>query len=95
MLTLAFNFACGEHRYKILVAQQIKDDTAPEKAAKIILDHVGLESDQFRLGHTKVLFNSALWKKDLQTILISHVDLKLTPLPLFPYQSLNAPKPKN
>jgi len=47
-------------RYKILVAQQVKDDTAPEKAAKIILDHVALESDQFRLGHTKVFFRAGV-----------------------------------
>lgn len=45
----------GEIRYKILAAKDIKDDTTPEKAAKIILDTVGLEADQFRLGHTKVL----------------------------------------
>ncbi|XP_031353329.1 myosin heavy chain, muscle isoform X34 [Photinus pyralis] len=47
-------------RYKILVAQQIKDDTSPEKAAKLILDHVGLDSDQFRLGHTKVFFRAGV-----------------------------------
>ncbi|KAK4873785.1 hypothetical protein RN001_013145 [Aquatica leii] len=47
-------------RYKILVAQQIKDDTGPEKAAKLILDHVGLDSDQFRLGHTKVFFRAGV-----------------------------------
>lgn len=46
-----------KHRYKILCIKKIPKDAKPEKAAQIILEHVGLPEDQFRLGNTKVQNN--------------------------------------
>ncbi|XP_012254778.1 myosin heavy chain, muscle isoform X13 [Athalia rosae] len=47
-------------RYKILCAHLIKDPIEPRKAAEIILEHINLEPDQFRLGHTKVFFRAGV-----------------------------------
>ncbi|XP_068914316.1 myosin heavy chain, muscle isoform X33 [Tenebrio molitor] len=47
-------------RYKILAASSIKDDFSPEKASQIILDTVNLDSEQFRLGKTKVFFRAGV-----------------------------------
>lgn len=43
-----------QHRYKILCIKKIQEPCTPEKTARIILDHVNLPEDQFRLGQTKV-----------------------------------------
>lgn len=42
------------NRYKILAANDIKGSMTPEKCSEIILDKVGLDSEQYRLGKTKV-----------------------------------------
>nr|CAH7712516.1 unnamed protein product [Callosobruchus chinensis] len=47
-------------RYKILAASKIKDSMSPEQAAKIILEHINLEPEQFRLGKTKVFFRAGV-----------------------------------
>lgn len=44
-------------RYKILAASKIKDSFTPEKAAQVILDHIQLDPEQYRMGKTKVQFN--------------------------------------
>lgn len=44
----------NKNRYKILCIKKIVEPCKPEKSAKIILDHIGLPEDQFRLGNTKV-----------------------------------------
>lgn len=46
------------NRYKILSASAIKDNLSPEKATQIILDTANLDSEQYRLGKTKVSFTS-------------------------------------
>lgn len=46
------------NRYKILSASAIKDNLTPEKATQIILDTANLDSEQYRLGKTKVSFTS-------------------------------------
>ena len=43
------------YRYKILAASQIKSDMTPEKCAQIIVDTAALDSEQYRLGKTKVV----------------------------------------
>lgn len=58
-LTVGFVCSCSARclaptRYKILAAKDIKDSTTPEKAAQIILDTIQLDTEQFRLGKTKV-----------------------------------------
>ncbi|XP_072381322.1 myosin heavy chain, muscle isoform X44 [Diabrotica undecimpunctata] len=47
-------------RYKILAASQIKDTMTAEKAAQIILEHIQLDPEQFRLGKTKVFFRAGV-----------------------------------
>lgn len=45
-----------EHNsYQIMCPTKLKDCSTPEKAAKIILEHLDIPEDQFRLGNTKVL----------------------------------------
>ncbi|XP_055547311.1 myosin heavy chain, muscle isoform X24 [Wyeomyia smithii] len=46
-------------RYKILCPQLIKDHT-PEKACQIILSHIQLPDEQFRMGKTKVFFRAGV-----------------------------------
>lgn len=41
-------------RYKILCAHLIKEPIEPQKAAQIILDNISIDSEQYRMGHTKV-----------------------------------------
>lgn len=43
-----------ERRYKILCANAVPESCEPQKATQIILDAINLESDQYRMGHTKV-----------------------------------------
>lgn len=43
-----------ERRYKILCANAVQEPCEPQKATQIILDAINLESDQYRMGHTKV-----------------------------------------
>jgi len=43
-----------ERRYKILCANAVSEPCEPQKATQIILDTINLESDQYRMGHTKV-----------------------------------------
>lgn len=43
-----------ERRYKILCANAVPEPCDPQKATQIILDTINLESDQYRMGHTKV-----------------------------------------
>lgn len=43
-----------ERRYKILCANAVPEPCDPQKATQIILETINLESDQYRMGHTKV-----------------------------------------
>jgi len=43
-----------ERRYKILCANAVPESCEPQKATQIILDAINLETDQYRMGHTKV-----------------------------------------
>lgn len=43
-----------QHSYKILCHKKIVEPCKPEKSAEIILDHIALPEDQFRLGNSKV-----------------------------------------
>lgn len=43
-----------ERRYKILCANAVPEPCEPKKATQIILETINLESDQYRMGHTKV-----------------------------------------
>lgn len=43
-----------QHRYKILCINLVKDVAKPDAAAKIILDHIQLPEENYRLGKTKV-----------------------------------------
>lgn len=43
-----------ERRYKILCANAVREPCEPQKATQIILETINLESDQYRMGHTKV-----------------------------------------
>ncbi|XP_074040835.1 myosin heavy chain isoform X46 [Leptinotarsa decemlineata] len=47
-------------RYKILSASAIRDNMTPEKAAQVILDHINLDPEQYRLGKTKVFFRAGV-----------------------------------
>ena len=52
-LPLMFS-ARPKHSYKILCPNLVKEPIKPEKAAEVILNHIALPEDQFRLGKTKV-----------------------------------------
>ncbi|XP_018304577.1 myosin heavy chain, muscle isoform X14 [Mycetomoellerius zeteki] len=47
-------------RYKILCANAVQEPCEPQKATQIILDSINLESDQYRMGHTKVFFRAGV-----------------------------------
>ncbi|XP_066262127.1 myosin heavy chain, muscle isoform X31 [Euwallacea similis] len=47
-------------RYKILAASLVKEAPTPEKAAEVILDHIALDKEQYRLGKTKVFFRAGV-----------------------------------
>ncbi|XP_011647042.1 myosin heavy chain, muscle isoform X25 [Pogonomyrmex barbatus] len=47
-------------RYKILCANAVPEPCEPQKATQIILDTINLESDQYRMGHTKVFFRAGV-----------------------------------
>ncbi|KAL0119509.1 hypothetical protein PUN28_007766 [Cardiocondyla obscurior] len=47
-------------RYKILCANAVQEPCDPQKATQIILDAINLESDQYRMGHTKVFFRAGV-----------------------------------
>ncbi|XP_019882399.1 myosin heavy chain, muscle isoform X14 [Camponotus floridanus] len=47
-------------RYKILCANAVQEPCEPQKATQIILDQINLESDQYRMGHTKVFFRAGV-----------------------------------
>ncbi|XP_011167549.1 myosin heavy chain, muscle isoform X11 [Solenopsis invicta] len=47
-------------RYKILCANAVQEPCEPQKATQIILDAINLESDQYRMGHTKVFFRAGV-----------------------------------
>ncbi|XP_011883411.1 PREDICTED: myosin heavy chain, muscle isoform X12 [Vollenhovia emeryi] len=47
-------------RYKILCANAVPEPCEPQKATQIILDAINLESDQYRMGHTKVFFRAGV-----------------------------------
>ncbi|KDR15411.1 Myosin heavy chain, muscle, partial [Zootermopsis nevadensis] len=47
-------------RYKILCAHLIKEPTDAQKATQIILDHINIDSEQYRMGHTKVFFRAGV-----------------------------------
>lgn len=45
----------NKHRYSILCVNKLKPPITPEKAARVILEHLDLDTEQFRFGSTKVL----------------------------------------
>ncbi|XP_058057230.1 myosin heavy chain, muscle isoform X6 [Anopheles bellator] len=47
-------------RYKILCPQLIKEPCPPEKVAQIVLAHIQLPEEQFRMGKTKVFFRAGV-----------------------------------
>ncbi|XP_039445240.1 myosin heavy chain, muscle isoform X24 [Culex pipiens pallens] len=47
-------------RYKILCPQLIKEPCSPEKACQIIVGHLQLPDEQFRMGKTKVFFRAGV-----------------------------------
>ncbi|XP_057653590.1 myosin heavy chain, muscle isoform X45 [Diorhabda carinulata] len=47
-------------RYKILAASNIKDSMTPEKATQVILEHIQLDAEQYRMGKTKVFFRAGV-----------------------------------
>ncbi|XP_026481140.1 myosin heavy chain, muscle-like isoform X15 [Ctenocephalides felis] len=47
-------------RYKILCPHLVKEPIKPEKATEVIIQHIDLPSDQFRLGKTKVFFRAGV-----------------------------------
>ncbi|XP_012534065.1 myosin heavy chain, muscle isoform X26 [Monomorium pharaonis] len=47
-------------RYKILCANAVPEPCEPQKATQIILDAINLESDQYRMGRTKVFFRAGV-----------------------------------
>ncbi|XP_076765697.1 myosin heavy chain isoform X36 [Xylocopa sonorina] len=47
-------------RYKILCANAIKEPCDPQKATQLILDAINLESEQYRMGLTKVFFRAGV-----------------------------------
>ncbi|KAM0725168.1 Myosin heavy chain, muscle [Formica fusca] len=47
-------------RYKILCANAVQEPCDPQKATQIILETINLESDQYRMGHTKVFFRAGV-----------------------------------
>jgi len=47
------------HRYIILAAEQMKANAADDKKMAIsCFEHIGLEADKYRVGHTKVFFRA-------------------------------------
>uniref|UniRef100_A0AAG5DRQ1 Myosin heavy chain n=1 Tax=Anopheles atroparvus TaxID=41427 RepID=A0AAG5DRQ1_ANOAO len=47
-------------RYKILCPHLIKEPCPPEKVAQIVLAHIQLPEEQFRMGRTKVFFRAGV-----------------------------------
>ncbi|XP_050101329.1 myosin heavy chain, muscle isoform X18 [Anopheles aquasalis] len=47
-------------RYKILCPHLIKEPCSPEKVAQIVLAHIQLPEEQFRMGKTKVFFRAGV-----------------------------------
>lgn len=48
-----------QRRYKILCVSKVKDIAQPEKVAQIILNHLEMPEENYRMGKTKVfLFSS-------------------------------------
>lgn len=48
-------------RYKILCTKKLAQPTAPEKAARVILEHLAISEDQYRFGNSKVQLYSYLY----------------------------------
>lgn len=47
------------HRYQILAAEQMKSAEGDDKkVATACFEHIGLEADRYRVGHTKVFFRA-------------------------------------
>lgn len=44
-----------KRRYKILCIKKLIEPITPEKATKVILEHLNMEEDRYRIGATKVL----------------------------------------
>lgn len=51
-------FAKPNHSYSILCVNKLKEIKTPEKAARVILESLDMDSESFRYGSTKVLINS-------------------------------------
>lgn len=55
MRTYETNSYQNQHRYSILCANKLKPPITPEKAARVILEHLELDTETYRYGNTKVL----------------------------------------
>ena len=51
---LDLRYIHAHHRYNILAAKAMADAKSDKSAAKALFEMVGLESEKYRLGHTKV-----------------------------------------
>ncbi|XP_069700209.1 myosin heavy chain, muscle isoform X15 [Periplaneta americana] len=47
-------------RYKILCAHLIKEPLDAQESTQIILDHINIDTEQYRMGHTKVFFRAGV-----------------------------------
>ncbi|CAL8133772.1 unnamed protein product [Orchesella dallaii] len=53
------NYPDFKHRYIILAAEQMKqNESEDKKMATACFEHIGLEADRYRVGHTKVFFRA-------------------------------------
>lgn len=43
------------HRYSILCASKLRQPITPEKSARVVLEHLDIDPEQYRFGSTKVL----------------------------------------
>lgn len=46
-----------KHSYSILCVNKLKPPITPEKAARVILEHLDLDTESYRFGNTKVLIH--------------------------------------
>lgn len=48
------------NRYKILNPKEVSKESDPKKCAELILNASGLDTELYRLGHTKVFFRAGV-----------------------------------
>lgn len=47
-------------RYQILASKQMAEQKDDKKIATACFEHIGLETDKYRVGHTKVFFRAGV-----------------------------------